>query len=599
MCRKSSKVEDREKIQKRYSKEKGSQMGEIGQIFLNLGEYSGPVLIGLVELLAAVWLLGMFLKLNLREKRKRNLQDARDIYYSEMEEGESEIHIILRRRDYYPVFCTKNIKKMLGIEPYRLKEDIELLGTLVTKNEYRKIIKLYEDWNRKKMLQREIKLKDSGKWFMLEISSCKDERYDFLVLRDITSYKTHELELQEEIEEARNESQSKTTFLSKMSHEIRTPMNGIMGMLTLAKTKLKSESSAIVYLNKAEELLKFLLSLINDILDMSRIEAGRMELESKEFDIYEFADKLRNMFQKNVEEKGVAFRVNLEMSDDKTHYLIGDELRLSQVMINFLSNAMKFTSEGEIVVTIREMMRENNKVDLMMRVHDTGIGMERDFISRIFRPFEQESVEITKNYGGSGLGMAISDQIVRLMGGEIVIDSMPGRGSDFSMYISLPISEKTESLVQGERKANPETENEEYSYQGLNILMSEDNEVNAEIAVSILTMEGANVDLAKDGQEAVEKYQSAEPGKYDLILMDIQMPVMNGWDATKAIRAFEKKQAQGERIPIFALSADAFVEDQRHAIEAGMDGHFSKPINFDEMCIQIGKTLSERRERRN
>lgn len=203
----------------------------------------------------------------------------------------------------------------------------------------------------------------------MEINACKDERYDFLVLRDVTSYKTHELELQQEIEEARNESQSKTTFLSKMSHEIRTPMNGIMGMLTLVKSKLKSDSPAIVYLNKAEELSEFLLSLINDILDMSRIEAGRMELESKEFDIYEFADKLRNMFQKNVEEKGVAFRVNLEMADDKTHYLIGDELRLSQVMINFLSNAMKFTSEGEIVVTIREMMRENNKVDLMMRVH--------------------------------------------------------------------------------------------------------------------------------------------------------------------------------------------------------------------------------------
>ena len=574
-------------------------MGEIGQIFLNLGEYSGPILIGLLELLVGVWLFGRFLKLNLKEKRKRNLQDARDIYYSEIEEGESEIHIILRRQDCYPVFCTKNIKKMLGIEPYRLKEDIELLGTLVSKNEYRKILKSYKDWNRKTTFRREIQLKNQQYWFMLEINACKDERYDFLVLRDITSYKIHELELQEKIEEAKNESQSKTTFLSKMSHEIRTPMNGIMGMLTLTKAKLKSDSPAIAYLNKAQELSKFLLSLINDILDMSRIEAGRMELESKEFDIYEFAEKLRNMFQKNIEGKGVAFRVNLEMSDNKTHYLIGDELRLSQVMINFLSNAMKFTSEGEIVVTIREMMRENNKVDLMMRVHDTGIGMEPDFISRIFHPFEQESVEITKNYGGSGLGMAISDQIVRLMGGEIVIDSMPGRGSDFSMYISLPISEKTESSVQSEKKAERETEHGEYSYQGLNILMAEDNEVNAEIAVSILTMEGAKVELAKNGQEAVEKYKSAEHGKYDLILMDIQMPVMNGWDATKEIRTFEKKQEQGNRIPIFALSADAFVEDQRHAIEVGMDGHFSKPINFDEMCIQIGKTLSERRERRN
>ena len=267
-------------------------MGEIGQIFLNLGKYSGPVLIGLLELLVGVWLFGMFLKLNLKEKRKRNLRDARDIYYSEIEEGESEIHIILRRRDYYPVFCTKNIKKILGIEPYRLKEDIELLGTLVSKHEYRKILEFYKDWNRKTAFRREIQLKNQQHWFMMEINACKDEQYDFLVLRDITSYKIHELELQEEIEEAKNESQSKTTFLSKMSHEIRTPMNGIMGMLTLTKAKLKSDSPAIAYLNKAEELSKFLLSLINDILDMSRIEAGRMELEAREFNIYEFAEKI-------------------------------------------------------------------------------------------------------------------------------------------------------------------------------------------------------------------------------------------------------------------------------------------------------------------
>lgn len=574
-------------------------MEKIGQIFLNLGTYSIPILIGLLEVLIAVWMLGIFLKLNLKEKRKKNLQDAREIYYFEMEQGEQEVHIILRRTDYYPVFCTKNIKNMIGIESYRLKEDIELFNTVVKKNEYRKIIKDYKEWNRKSMFRREVQLKKSGDWIMLEINPCEEEGYDFLVLRDITSYKTRELELQKEIEEARNESQSKTTFLSKMSHEIRTPMNGIMGMLTLAKAQLKSDSQALVYLNKAEELSRFLLSLINDILDMSRIEAGRMELESKEFDIYEFADKLRNMFQKNIEEKGVAFRVNLEMADDKTHYLIGDELRLSQVMINFLSNAMKFTSQGEIVVTIREMMRENNKVDLMMRVHDTGIGMDPDFISRIFRPFEQESVDITKNYGGSGLGMAISDQIVRLMGGEIVIDSMPGQGSDFSMYISLPISEKQESTVQSEKKVSDKERQEEYSYEGLRILMAEDNEVNAEIAMSILTMEGATVELAKNGKEAVEKYENAESDTYDLILMDIQMPVMNGWNATKEIRKFEKEQGCGHRIPIFALSADAFVEDQRHAIEVGMDGHFSKPIDFDEMCMKIGKMLSERKERGN
>ena len=229
--------------------------------------------------------------------------------------------------------------------------------------------------------------------------------------------------------------QAKSDFLAHMSHEIRTPMNGIIGMLTLAHGQLKGHS-AENYIIKAEQLSKYLLSVINDILDMSRIEAGKIELENKPFELEALAEKLRNMFQKNVEAKGIAFSV--EMRDVDVKYVVGDELRISQILVNFLSNAQKFTAKGEIRVTFRQLQKEEGNVSLMFRVHDTGKGMDAKFISRIFKPFEQESKDITKQYGGSGLGMAITDQLVHLMGGEIVIDSMVGKGSDFSVYLTLP-----------------------------------------------------------------------------------------------------------------------------------------------------------------
>ena len=385
----------------------------------------------------------------------------------------------------------------------------------------------------------------------------------------------------EQLKIAESVSQSKTEFLSSMSHEIRTPMNGIIGMLTLAHGQLRGHS-AENYIIKAEQLSKYLLSVINDILDMSRIEAGKIELESKPFELAALAEKLRNMFQKNVEAKGVAFYV--EMKDVDVKYIVGDELRISQILVNFLSNAQKFTEKGEIRVTFRQLQKENGKVSLMFRVHDTGKGMDAKFISRIFKPFEQESQDITKQYGGSGLGMSITDRLVHLMGGEIVIDSMLGKGSDFSVYLTLPIAEVSEIETEQEDETGTD-----FTFNGCHILMAEDNEINAEIAVSILENEGAKVDVAVNGKDAVEKYAASAPGTYNFILMDIQMPVMNGRDAAKQIRSMDRKDA-GE-IPIFALSAD-----ERLSAMSGMNGHFTKPIDFEEMRVQIGKILKGRRK---
>ena len=282
-------------------------------------------------------------------------------------------------------------------------------------------------------------------------------------------------------------------------------MNGITGMLTLAERRLTPEHPAMQYLTKANELSGHLLSLINDILDMSRIEAGKVELEQAPFSLRALGGRLYDMFAKTLDANGIHYVANFEeMTAD---WVIGDELRISQVIINFLSNAVKFTSQGEIIVTFRQMMLRDGKVDLMVRVHDTGIGMKAEFISRIFRLFEQEDTSTTRRFGGTGLGMAISDQLVKLMGGQIVVESLPESGSDFTVFLSLP--------------------------------------------------------------------------------------VMGGRTAARTIRGLARPDAAD--IPIYALSADAFVEDERLSRENGMNGHLTKPIDFDALW-QIAQDIENRKE---
>ena len=367
-------------------------------------------------------------------------------------------------------------------------------------------------------------------------------------------------------------------------------MNGIIGMLTLAEGKLTQDDPAMQYLSRADELSDHLLALINDILDMSRIEAGKVELEKKPFSLRKLGDKLYDMFARNLEARGIRYEVNLE--EVTVDNVIGDELRISQVIINFLSNAVKFTSEGEIIVTIRQMMRQAGSVDLMFRVHDTGIGMSPEFINHIFRPFEQESIETSKKYGGTGLGMAITDQLVRLMGGEIVVESLQDKGSDFTVFLQLPIAE--EGTVTEKAVSQTKVSDEDNAFRGRRILMAEDNEINAMIAVEILGNMGAEVEVAENGQKAVDSFAEHPAGYYDFILMDVQMPVMDGRTAAKNIRELDR--ADAGRIPIFALSADAFVEDERLSLKSGMNGHFAKPVDFVALQKEVGAFLRKREQ---
>jgi CheY-like chemotaxis protein len=258
-----------------------------------------------------------------------------------------------------------------------------------------------------------------------------------------------------------------------------------------------------------------------------------------------------------------------------------------QVLTNFLSNASKYTqSGGEISLVFRQMRRLDGQVHMQFRVKDTGKGMNPEFLSRIFKPFVQESASTTRKYGGTGLGMAIADNMVRLMGGHIVVDTELGRGSEFAVYLPFEIAPGDQSFdtVKEEKKNK-----EEISFEGMKILMAEDNAINAEIACELFKMEGAELEIAENGKVAVEKIKNCPDGYYDLVFMDIQMPEMDGWTAAKEIRALDSEYAKN--VPIFALSANAFTEDKRHSAEVGMNGHISKPIDFEELKSELEKKL--------
>lgn len=571
-------------------------MGQITELMTVLGSNIEFVVIGCAELAAAVALATTGIARKMKKEKKPDTKSAEQLFLYELGKSTDEGYMLVRRKDTMPVYAVGDLEQLLGVSLQQVQEDITLLRKKMKSDHAVKMLwKSYRTWDRKEPLYAEIQM-ENLQWIRVTVYDCKDEKHDLVCFIKTTGTHRRMEEYEKELEQAEEASQSKTSFLYQMSHEIRTPMNGIMGMLTLAKEKLDADHPAAQYLSKVEELSDHLLSLINDILDMSRIEAGKVELEEKAFSLRSLGDKLYDMFAKNLESRGIHYEVTFE--DMSVDYVVGDELRISQIIINFLSNAVKFTQEGEIGVTFRQMFLQDGNVDLMIRVHDTGIGMNPEFINRIFRPFEQEGADTSRKYGGTGLGMAITDELVKLMNGEIVVKSVPGEGSDFSVFLHLPVAEEQEQRQQpdtGYEKEEPENADAE-AFRGCRILMAEDNEINAMVAQEILGQMGAKVDVAENGQRAVEMFDSHPEGYYSFILMDVQMPVMNGRDAVKAIRKLPRKDA-GE-ILIFALSADAFVEDERQSLESGMNGHYAKPVDFVALQQNVGAILREK-ERSN
>ena len=560
-------------------------------------------------LLAVMVLAVIFWNLYRREKKKtkvalEEIERERQFYKAYAEEGNST-YLYVRKSDLRVVYVSPNFEKMTGIAKRRIYADVQVLANLVDFQLNRNIRKKLEVWDKEQELQMEMKYHVAGmeqkRYARVTVNPLNGQAYYLVSMYDITEDYKIRSKMKEELEAAKRESKEKTDFLSKMSHEIRTPMNGILGMLNLAKAHSENPAQTREYLTKTEELSQFLLTLINDILDMSRIESGKMQLEQKPFDLFEFAEKLDTMFRETAEAKGI--RWSVKMLDFDVRYVIGDEMRLSQVIINFISNATKFTNAGgSVSVVFRQMSKLDGNLHLMIRVKDTGKGIKEDFISKIFQPFEQEDASTAQNYGGSGLGMAIADNMIKLMNGEILVESEEGKGTEFAVYVALPIADseveettfiekKTKRIENDERRKQAI---DEFTLDGIRILLAEDNDINAEIAIEILEMQGALVTRSCDGVEAVQIFKESNVGTYDVILMDIQMPRMDGWEATEEIRRMNRADSD---IVIFAMSANAFLEDQRHSLTVGMNGHINKPVDFDELRRKIGAQLLDSRIR--
>lgn len=511
---------------------------------------------------------------------RRGEKQVKDIYSRIFKQDQSQKYILLRNKDFKIIMVSDGFDDTFHVDLSLLKNDIDFLENVIDQEDRYVLEKAIEKWNHQDAFSYLFKQKGTEQYFTLTISITKDKKYTILSFRDDTKYQNEINDLKQQLIRANEVSDYKATFLSKMSHEIRTPMNGIIGMLTLADHDVNQDGQAAYHIHKAQEISQYLLSLINEVLDISRMEAGKLELEVKPIDIYQFESQLNTIFRKMIEEKNIQF--NIEYHDFDVRYVMGDELRIMQILVNLVSNAYKFTEHGEIKVTFRQMYRAEDNINFMMKVHDTGKGMKRDFIYYLFKPFEQENAEISKNYGGSGLGMAITDQLVRLMGGEIIVESLQGQGTDFTVFLDLPIAS---NQVEIEDKPQVSKEHIPFTYAGKTILLAEDNEINAEICLSVLEQKGAYVEHVQTGKQVIEQFENHHPGYYDFILMDIHMPEMDGYQATQEIRKLARQDAK--TIPIFALSADAYVENKRYSKKIGMNGHFSKPIDFEQMAKEL------------
>lgn len=419
---------------------------------------------------------------------------------------------------------------------------------------------------------------------------------------DVTTENERIAKAESERDRAVETANARTDYMNQMSHEIRTPLNGIEGMISLAREHHADEPRLMDDLSRASQLSAYLLSLINDMLDMSRLNSGRVRLDDAPFDMRLFADEIERMFSSQAADKGLTYSVNLE--DCENVFVVGDRMRLSQIVINFISNAVKFTEQGgSVTVTLREMYQADGGVSYMLRVRDTGKGMDSRYVSKIFKPFEQEDRTIARRYGGTGLGMAITSALVDLMGGEIVVDTEPGRGSTFSAYIPLRLaaSEQVEDLkLKGQTlETAPDSLGSSFTYQfeGKRFLLAEDNEINAMIVIELLARRGAAVERAENGQAVVERFRSMPAGTYDAILMDIQMPVLNGWEAAERIRGLNRDDAAA--IPIIALSANDYTEDVERSRSVGMNGHVGKPIDLNVLKAQLAAATAEAAYRGN
>lgn len=384
---------------------------------------------------------------------------------------------------------------------------------------------------------------------------------------------------------AEKANRAKSHFLSSMSHDIRTPMNAITGFVSLAQSNMEDRVQVKDYLDKIQAASKHLLSLINDILDMSRIESGKVQIEESEVSLKDVLKDVRNLIQPMAEEKEINFQIQNEIVNN---YVYCDKLRMNQVLINLLGNAVKFTPEGgEISLRIyQEMVAPQGYGVYIFKVKDSGIGIAPEFIDSIFQAFEREKTIENSGIQGTGLGLAITKSIIKMMGGKIDVESEVGKGTEFSVKVVFMLQDVDETAMSEEKlqederqKQIAEDEVQKALFTGKKLLLVEDNHLNREIARKLLSVQGFIIDEAVNGQEAVSKVKASHAGEYAAVLMDVQMPIMDGYEATKKIRDLDNRMLAN--VPIVAMTANAFEEERKKAFACGMNGYVTKPIEIN------------------
>ena len=422
---------------------------------------------------------------------------------------------------------------------------------------------------------------------LINLNSCKNgfPRQVLFVLQYIDAEEQKELETQEELknayEQAKVANRAKTDFLSAMSHDVRTPLNGIIGMTKIAQENIDDKERVEDSLDKISMASKHLLMLVNDVLDMSKLESGKEDILNEPFSIKNLLRWSEAMILEQTEEKGIKF----SLDDSKIEHpnLLGSVLHFKRIIINILSNATKYNKQnGSISVIAEEIWNDAEKMRLRLTISDTGIGMSENFLKGIFDPFTQESIGNRAEYEGSGLGMAIVKRLVELLNGTVHVTSQLNVGTTFVIEIPFGIDFSVKKREE-EKQANY------MLVQGKKVLLVEDLDINLEIAEYNLTKHGLLVDTAVDGQEAIDKFAASDVGEYSAIFMDIQMPVKDGYEATKEIRAMNRKDAK--TVPVFAMTANAFSEDRERAMEAGMNEHVAKPFDFNRVMDKLYKYM--------
>lgn len=668
-----------------------------------------------------ILLLLFFIMADRREAAKNHEIEYREKLFNQLSQNVEEVFIVASGSDDF-AYVSPNIKALMGLDAEKTLENPSLLYASLPDADIADSLRSALDSPEISFPETTVIRADLNKSFLLRLYSIgnvsgKKERY-IISFSDQTQSIQHQEALALALRNAHAASEAKSGFLSHMSHEIRTPMNAIIGMTTIALSRINELPRVKDCLEKISDSSRHLLGLINDVLDMSKIESGKFTINREPFNLLHNLNHIRNVGQVQAQAKNLDFEVIIENVKDDV--LIGDSLRLNQVLLNLLSNAWKFTpAGGKTSLTVRQTETRDDIASFFFIVEDNGIGMSQEFLQRIYEPFEQASASVATKYGGTGLGMPITFNIVTLMGGTITVESKEGKGTKFTVALTFPLDEAGSSLnsslrgltalivdddpgsrehlalllakmgiesaaaqdgeaaLEMARKAversqsydiviidwkmpgmdgletarrireivgedasiiiasaydlsvikadangsgvnefvakplfsstlhdalvaarhrreqggqQREPEKKAYNFSGKRVLLVEDNEFNSEIAQEFLEMAKVEVELAENGAIAVEKMKKSPPGYYDLILMDVQMPVMDGYEATRQIRASCHPRAKD--IPILAMTADAFTEDVAKALASGMNSHLAKPIDIDNLYENLAQYLN-------